>query len=366
MVNTVNELLEVLGSKKEVQLNEQNVVVWGAGRNGILLNSYLKPKYYIDSNVKIHGDKIGEAKIISPDEFYEIYVDEKIYVSPDMYFVEIKNSLIENGIDSSKILSKKDIGENIVNFAYIDLVIENEDKINKVFNVLADDESKMAFLNTIYFRAIGQENVDDAIICKHREYFDNDVFGYPGDYFVDGGANIGQNSSNDYVKKYKDCYKKLYAFEPTENIFTELKENLKNEDTNKVELYQIGLVDKKGTLTFNSGKDHQGNRVSEVGNITIEVNSLDNILMDKPVDFIKMDIEGSELKALEGAKNIISKQKPKLAICTYHSDIDVTYCSHFWEVPFKILELNPNYKLYIRHHSKNLFDTICYAVDENK
>ncbi len=366
MISTVNELFEVLVKKKEVYLGEENVVVWGAGRNGLLLYEYLKPKYYIDSNAKIQSTKVGNAKIISPSEFYEIYDNEKVYVSPDAYYDEIRNSLIEKGIGSTKISSRFDISENLVDCAYIELIFKNEDKINNIFNVLADDESKTTFLNTIYFRAIGQENVDPAIISKHREYFDNDVFGYPGNYFVDVGANIGQTSSMDYVKRYKDCYKKLYAFEPTEDIFKQLKENMKNEDSAKIELYQIGLVDKKGTLTFCSGEDHQGNRVSEEGNVTIEVDSLDNILSNEPVDFIKMDIEGSEIKALEGAKNIISKQKPKLAICTYHFDIDLRYCNHFWEVPFKILEINPNYKIYIRHHSKKLLDTICYAVDECK
>lgn len=257
-----------------------------------------------------------------------------------MYYNEIKKELVANGLPEKKLFHISNVENTLVDVDYIKLVIKNEEKINKVFNLLADKESKIVFLNTIYFRSIGQEQVSTEMLSKHREYFDNDVFNYPGDYFVDAGANIGQNSSLDYVKKYGDRYKKLYAFEPTEHIFKELKENLKNQDSSKVELFQMGLVDKKGTLTFNCGSDHQGNRVADVGNVTIEVDSIDNILFNKPVDFIKMDIEGSELKALRGAKNTIIKQKPKLAICTYHYDIDINYCNHFWEVPYMIHEIN--------------------------
>lgn len=60
---------------------------------------------------------------------------------------------------------------------------------------------------------------------------------------------------------------------------------------------------------------------------------------------IKMDVETFEIKALEGARRIIIEQKPKLSISAYH------YLSDLWEVPRKIRELVPEYKLYLRHHA---------------
>ena len=77
---------------------------------------------------------------------------------------------------------------------------------------------------------------------------------------------------------------------------------------------------------------------------------------EEKVTLIKMDIEGAELQSLKGAKRIIQHDKPKLAICIYHKPEDMV------EIPLYIKELVPEYKLYIRHHSSNVSDTVLYAV----
>lgn len=117
----------------------------------------------------------------------------------------------------------------------------------------------------------------------------------------------------------------------------------------------IGSWIEKGTKYFNAG--HQGtSRVSESGDNVIYVDSLDNILDKKPVTFIKMDIEGSELPSLKGSSKIISAKHPKLAICIYHSDSDML------EIPEYILKNYPFYSLFIRHYSHYLAETVLYAV----
>lgn len=86
------------------------------------------------------------------------------------------------------------------------------------------------------------------------------------------------------------------------------------------------------------------------------MDSLDNLLQGRLVTFIKMDIEGSELKALMGAKETIRKYKPKLAICLYHKKEDIL------EIPLYVKELLPEYKLYIRHHCNKHGETVLYAM----
>ena len=89
---------------------------------------------------------------------------------------------------------------------------------------------------------------------------------------------------------------------------------------------------------------------------TAEVKKLDDVLSDKDITFIKMDIEGAEVEALKGAENIIRNKKPKLAICLYHRTSD------FWTIPEMLHKMNPNYKFGVMHHYKyNCWETVLYA-----
>lgn len=78
------------------------------------------------------------------------------------------------------------------------------------------------------------------------------------------------------------------------------------------------------------------------------------------VDFIKMDIEGAEPVALEGAIETIKKFKPKLAIAIYHSMDD------FVNIPNWINELNLGYKLYLDHYTIHSEETVIFAKVENE
>lgn len=62
---------------------------------------------------------------------------------------------------------------------------------------------------------------------------------------------------------------------------------------------------------------------------------MDEFLKNEKVTFIKMDIEGLEMKAIKGASKIIKEQKPRLAICIYHKPDD------FVSIPALLLELRP-------------------------
>lgn len=74
------------------------------------------------------------------------------------------------------------------------------------------------------------------------------------------------------------------------------------------------------------------------------------------VDFIKMDIEGAEPKALEGAINTIKRFKPKLAIAIYHSIND------FVNIPTWLMNLNLGYQFYIGHYTIHAEETIIFAT----
>ena len=82
---------------------------------------------------------------------------------------------------------------------------------------------------------------------------------------------------------------------------------------------------------------------------------LDELLDGARVSFIKLNIEGSELEALRGARRSIRSWKPKLATSVYHRPSDL------WEVPELVRSLNQDYRLYVRQHDGGVVETVLYA-----
>ncbi len=93
------------------------------------------------------------------------------------------------------------------------------------------------------------------------------------------------------------------------------------------------------------------------------IDSFDSVSIDDYVkknnitrlDYIKMDIEGAELDALQGAAETLKRFKPKLAISAYHK------ASHLWEVPQLIQKIEPSYKVYFEQHLPFECDALVYA-----
>lgn len=187
-------------------------------------------------------------------------------------------------------------------------------------------------------------------------YFDEQIFvPRENEIFVDGGAYHGETVLD--FCKWCSTYKKIYSFEADKQNFEGLQKNLINYKINNIELYNMALWDKKEILNFKYSENTNGtgSLINEDGGECVKACSLDEILNGEPVTFIKMDIEGAELRALQGAAKTIKNYLPRLAICIYHKPEDIL------EIPLYILELDPRYQFKIRHYSTYAFDTILYA-----
>ena len=91
-----------------------------------------------------------------------------------------------------------------------------------------------------------------------------------------------------------------------------------------------------------------GTFASVMGKNPLRVSRIDTVLQGSRASYIKMNIEGSEVAALEGARKTIEQYQPRLAIMGYHKTSDL------WNVPLKIKELNQNYKLFLRSYMHNI------------
>lgn len=173
--------------------------------------------------------------------------------------------------------------------------------------------------------------------------------------FVDGGCFDGENSLM-FVKWADHAEKMIYAFEPDKDNVKKCERILEQIGKEGVsyQLIQKGLWSSNNVLRFHADSN-EGSQFTEDGTVFIPVTSLDTVI-EHEVTFIKMDIEGAEYEALIGAKKLIQKYKPKLAVSVYHKIEDI------WELPKLILSMRSDYTFFLRHYSLSSEETVLYAI----
>lgn len=176
---------------------------------------------------------------------------------------------------------------------------------------------------------------------------------------IDGGAFDG-DSTIELADKL-DSNAKIVAFEPDLENLNHLMKNIeRREDSCRFELVEKGLWSEETVLSFNSSSLVQGAAcaLTEEGDIKVKVIDIDSFSASKSysVAMIKMDIEGAEFQALQGARHTIKQHKPALAICLYH------FFDDLWRLPRFINSLDVEYSFYIGHHLDNWFETVLYAI----
>jgi FkbM family methyltransferase len=227
-------------------------------------------------------------------------------------------------------------------------------KIAKVESLLTDDESIQLFRSIINFRNHGQSqflpvpSIDD----QYR----------PGDLIkdktinclVDVGAYIGDTLQDFTSSGFK--ISQAITFEP----------DGKNRGVLLRTVAKLGIP--SVNLPFGLGRRAAQYQLSENGSGSTLIDShrrvasqaiiqsvaLDEVISGLSVDFIKIDVEGFEISALMGMKNILRSCEPRLAISLYHKPLDLLH------IPLLINAIAPNKKMAIRQHRYNLFDTVLY------
>jgi len=101
-----------------------------------------------------------------------------------------------------------------------------------------------------------------------------------------------------------------------------------------------------------------GCRVLQSGETFARATRVDTVIGTMSPTFISMDIEGAELRALEGAKKTITKSRPALAICVYHS------VDHLWTIPRWINALGLGYRFWLRNYCSFTSETVLYAYSD--
>lgn len=284
------------------------VILYGAGCNGIQALSRLQREKvevlcFCDSDTGKQSTVISGLSVISPEQLAGRYRDYPVFITPvSVYRDEILQTLKAMGIPCNNI------------YLFSPLMYEQ------------------------YF-------------CPPF------ITPRPDEIFLDAGCYDGYTMV-DFVHFCNRNYQAIYGMEPDPGCYDKTIDTLKRHQIGKVQLIQKGLWSCNTTLRFDV-RNNAGSRYAENGNSVIQTVTIDDLfpkLEDAPA-FIKMDIEGSELQALEGAQNVIRKRRPRLAVCVYHKNSDIL------DIPFYLSDLVPEYTYYLRHHSPfNATETVLYAM----
>lgn len=187
-----------------------------------------------------------------------------------------------------------------------------------------------------------------------KQYFD---FFLPKEkeYFLDAGSLDGE-TTRQFIDWCNGNYGAVYAFEANPLMTGMCKANLlKFVDSEKLFFYEVALWDKCKSVMFDNSGSKWDAHVDSSGKAVVKTNSIDNLLENRKVTFIKFDIEGSELMALHGAKQVIIKNKPRMAVSVYHNDDDLEKVMTF------ICDLNLGYRFALRHYHSDAIETILYV-----
>ena len=298
----------------------------------------------IDKNFKMLVELIRSKNL---EDIYQMIrngfnkISSNIKVSLEDYFEKFPywgKLKRENGIYEELYYRAKSLKEHIEDYVWL-------------YERLGDYRSKkvlFAILNNWY--QFDFDTLNSSIEKNYSHYFDLDIVRCDDkEVFVDLGAYTG-DTILEYFNNYGACcYSKIYCYEITDDSFDILKNNLS--------YYPNIVINKKavsntvGKLYFcKSSADDSANMVMDNGDREIDSTTLDDDIKEC-ISMIKMDIEGSEVKALEGARGHIINDHPKLLISVYHNHEDL------WKIPKMIDEMCYGYNFYLRYYGNNIFPT---------
>lgn len=349
-------LLNKLGKQKKLCLFGKGG--FGQATADELLEANIPVSYFIDNNKNKIGTVYREIECVSLETIVEDIEDYFILITMANPGAIIKQ-LKDNGIKCYDAMStpyKLKFDQTLLDMGSEKI----QKKINTVYDVLEDEKSKQVLQNMV--KSWYQEEYDGSLygdIFEENQYFSKDIVSLDNEtVFVDCGAFIG-DSLQSFLKNVNETeFKKAILFEMNELVCQELRNNIQAwcaEDVrNKIKIINKGVSNENADISYvlSTSSSHIDGEGTQKGQIV----RMDDELADERVTMIKMDIEGCEMDALRGCRNLIIKNKPTLAICVYHKLADM------WEIPLFLKEILPEYKIYLRHYTHTQTETVCFAV----
>lgn len=223
-----------------------------------------------------------------------------------------------------------------------------------VYDRFDDEESREVFTRLINFRLhYDLEFLEGFTDREKLQYFEPFLHLRPsGESFADIGAYDGHTSLT-FAKHCPD-YRSIHAFEPDPDNMKKAGETLRY--LPRTHLHQLAISDSPGQMKLSP--DGSGSQLSSDGELRVDTARLDDVTSEA-FSLIKMDIEGAESSAINGARAIIQHHHPRLAVAVYHY---TEGAGPFWRIPAQVLDIRDDYDLYIRHYTESIYETVMFFI----
>jgi FkbM family methyltransferase len=355
----------------EVAEGRRQIVIFGAGRLGRrvrqgLAGTDLEPVAFADNNPEIWGQVADGLPVLSPENAAEKYSKHATFVVAIWHPSRLR--LMSALIDQMRALDCRTLpfpqlfwrqGTAFLPYFFWDLpenlLLKGRD-ISAAFELFDDDASRDAFVTQMQLRLKCDFECIGAPF-KGEQYFPG-LFSLSSDEcFIDCGSYTG-DTIRSFISQTGDHFGKVIAFEADEAVMPAL-ESFVGHLGNRTSLHRAAVGARNGIVFF-SGDGIGGGCVTGASKVTVQCVRLDDVLKNERISFVKMDIEGAELDALEGGQSVITRDRPVLAICSYHKP------DHLWRIPAYLKTLTPNSAFFLRCHCADGLDTVCYAVPQER
>lgn len=335
--------------------------LFGAGQVGQAVSFDLAAadipvSFFCDNNPVLWGKTVNRDIVCISVKELERHKNDVLILVTTGYFravcAQLSAAGFENVLAVPQLYFRNNAYWDTVECAFV------KEQVRLLIDLLDDDQSRRVVAVTARnWFGRSDAHYGFGAIAEPDQYFPQGIIMLSDrETFVDVGAFDGDTLVS-FLSRVNGRFEHVFAYELEPNCFRKLTVAIKTMDKpvqDRITAYNMGLYD------INTSVGYIPNTTSSSINAAAgaqgKVVTLTDHLKGRDVTFIKMDIEGAEPKALKGAEGTIRSCSPKLAICVYHEP------PHLWEIPFFIKKCVPGYRLFLRHHSQQEYETVCYAV----
>ncbi len=325
---------------------EKTVVMYGMGNGAdkilrVCEEREISVSDFFASDGFVRGHTFHGKTVLSYSDVKAKYGAENIIVL--LSFASSLPDVIENieRIASECELYAPDVpvfGDNLFD---MDFYLANREKIDEVYSILADDESRFIFERVIEYKLTGRIPPLMEAVSGKDEVYRKLIGAQKVRCAADLGAYNGDTVRE--LAEYAPSLEKVYAFEPDRRNYKKLSLYAESEKRFCVDALNSAAWCEDTILEFDAGGNRNSN-ISSTGKVVqVSARKLDGVIADS-VDYIKYDVEGSEREAILGSVATIRKHSPALLVSVYHRSEDI------FELPLLIKELAPDYRLYLRRY----------------